>query len=131
MRHIRSALLSAILAIGLSAAGAAAQAGGPPAGGRSGGMMQMLLKGITLSDSQQTQIQAIQAKYEPQLQSLRQQMRDARQSGGQMDPSTMATMRETSQKERSEIRAVLTPDQQATFDENLKNMPRRGGRGPN
>ena len=94
-------------------------------------MMEMLMNGITLTDSQQSQIQAIEQKYAPEMQAFRQKMRDARQNGTPMDSATMRSMHDTNKKERDEIRAVLTPDQQAKFDENVKSMmSRRPGAGP-
>lgn len=127
MRSIRMAVVGATIAMGI-ATGAFAQ--GQGGGGRGGMMMQRMLDGITLTDAQQTQIKAIQAKYEPQMQELRQKMRQARQSGGGMDSAAMAQMHDTNTKERDEIRAVLTPDQQAKFDENAKNMMQRRRGGP-
>lgn len=125
MKSMRAMVVGVTLAMGV-ATGAFAQGGGGQ--GHGGGMMQMLLNGITLTDSQQTQVKAIEDKYAPQMQEFRQKMRDARQSGTPMDSSSMAAMRDLNQKERTEIRAVLTPDQQAKFDENVKNMPMRGPR---
>lgn len=92
-------------------------------------MMTMLMNGITLADSQQTQIKAIQDKYAPEMQQYRQKMRDARQNGTPMDSASMQAMRDTNKKELGEIRAVLTPDQQSKFDDNVKSMMARRPRG--
>ena len=95
-------------------------------GGRGGGARgeEMLMRGITLSADQQTRIEAIRAKY-------RTQMEQARQSG---TPDRSA-MREMMQKQQDEVRAVLTPDQQAQFDKNVSDMRTQmqngGGRRPN
>jgi Spy/CpxP family protein refolding chaperone len=88
-------------------------------------MMARLMNGITLTDSQKTQVQAIENKYAQQMQQSRQKMRDARQNGTPMDSASMAAMRDTMKKERDEIRAVLTPDQQSKFDDNVKSMMSR------
>jgi len=88
-------------------------------------MMARLMNGITLTDSQKTQVQAIENKYAPQMQQFREKMRDARQNGTPMDSASMQAMRDTSKKERDEIRAVLTPDQQSKFDDNVKSMMSR------
>jgi len=125
--RMRTVLVGVALTMGI-ATGAFAQGrggGGGYGGGRGGGMMGMLLNGITLTDSQQVQIKTIEGKYAPQMQELRQKMRDARQNGTPMDSASMQQMRDTNKQEREEIRAVLTPDQQAKFDDNVKQMMSR------
>ena len=126
MITMRTVLIGVALTMGI-ATGAFAQGGGGGGGGggRGGGMMAMLMNGITLTDSQKTQIQAVEDKYAPQRQQLRQKMRDARQNGTPMDSASMQAMRDTGKKERDEIRAVLTPDQQSKFDDNIKAMMSR------
>jgi len=125
--QMRTVLIGVALTMGI-ATGAFAQGGerGRPAPpGRGGGMMARLMNGITLTDSQKTQVQAIENKYAPQMQQFREKMRDARQNGTPMDSASMQAMRDTSKKERDEIRAVLTPDQQSKFDDNVKSMMSR------
>jgi len=124
MMKMRTVLIGVALTMGI-ATGAFAQGGGGGGGGRGGGMMARLMDGITLTDSQKTQVQAIEDKYAPQMQQFRQKMRDARQNGTPMDSASMAAMRDTMKKERDEIRAVLTPDQQSKFDDNVKSMMSR------
>jgi len=124
MSRMRTVLIGVALTMGI-ATGAFAQGGGGGGGGRGGGMMARLMDGITLTDSQKTQVQAIEDKYAPQMQQSRQKMRDARQNGTPMDSASMAAMRDTMKKERDEIRAVLTPDQQSKFDDNVKSMMSR------
>ena len=121
---MRTVLIGVALTMGI-ATGAFAQGGGGGGGGRGGGMMARLMDGITLTDSQKTQVQAIEDKYAPQMQQSRQKMRDARQNGTPMDSASMAAMRDTMKKERDEIRAVLAPDQQSKFDDNVKSMMSR------
>jgi len=123
---MRTVLIGVALTMGI-ATGAFAQGGGGGGGGpgRGGGMMARLMDGITLTDSQKTQVQAIEDKYAPQMQQFREKMRDARQNGTPMDSASMQAMRDTSKKERDEIRAVLTPDQQSKFDDNVKSMMSR------
>lgn len=123
MIKMRTVLIGVALTMGI-ATGAFAQGGGG-GGGRGGGMMAMLMNGITLTDSQKTQVQAIEDKYAPQMQQFRQKMRDARQNGTPMDSASMQAMRDTGKKERDEIRAILTPDQQSKFDDNVKSMMSR------
>jgi len=124
MMKMRTVLIGVALTMGI-ATGAFAQGGGGGGGGRGGGMMARLMDGIMLTDSQKTQVQAIEDKYAPQMQQFRQKMRDARQNGTPMDSASMAAMRDTMKKERDEIRAVLTPDQQSKFDDNVKSMMSR------
>ena len=98
-------------------------AGQPPAGGGRGGMgargMAMLMQGITLSDAQRTQLDSVQAAGRTRMQAMRSQMM---QGGGRPDSATMASMRQEMETQRSAMRAVLTPDQQKTFDANIAKM---------
>ncbi|NUO61997.1 MAG: hypothetical protein HOQ11_01675 [Gemmatimonadaceae bacterium] len=83
-------------------------------------MQQMLFNGITLTSAQQAQIDSIQARHRGDMQGL-----DPRNNPGDRDK-----MRQLMQSRMDEIRAVLTPDQQAVFDRNVADMrARRGGRG--
>jgi Spy/CpxP family protein refolding chaperone len=91
--------------------------------GRAGGrarMMDQLLKGITLSSTQKASVAAIQTQYQSQM--------PAFPPGSPPDSSARAQRRELMQKETADIRAVLTPDQQKTFDKNLEDMRSRMGR---
>jgi Spy/CpxP family protein refolding chaperone len=71
-------------------------------------MMAALFNGISLSDAQQKQIDSIRTSYQPQMQSAERGQR-----------------REIMQKETADFRAVLTPDQQTTFDKNIADMRSR------
>lgn len=128
MKSMRTVLIGVALTMGI-ATGAFAQGGGGMGNGGGGqghgGMMAMLMNGITLTDAQQTQIKTIEDKYAPQMQDFRKKMRDARQNGTPMDSASMQQMRDLSQKERGEIRTVLTSDQQSKFDDNVKAMMAR------
>ncbi len=80
-------------------------------GGGGGGANRMaaLMQGITLTDAQQKSIDAIRAKYQPQMQQARtDQNRDQ--------------MRTLAQQSSAEVRNVLTPDQQTVYDKNLAAM---------
>ena len=129
MIRMRTVLIGVALTMGIATGAFAQGGGGGGGGGRGGGMMAMLMNGITLTDSQQTQVQAIEDKYAPQMQQFREKMRDARQNGTPMDSASMQAMRDTSKKERDEIRAILTPDQRSKFDDNVKSMMARRPRG--
>jgi Spy/CpxP family protein refolding chaperone len=88
---------------------------------RGGGMGGMLLKDITLTDAQKAQVKTIRDKYVPQLMDLRK----SAQAVGGVDDATRAKMMDLQTKQSAEIRAVLTADQQATFDKNLAEMKAR------
>lgn len=98
--------------------------GGPGGGGRfggPGGRDMRLFEGITLSDAQRAQVDSIRASYRDRMMAARQNS-----SGGDR-----SQMRQMMQEQFSAIRAVLTPEQQATFDKNVEQMrSERGRRGP-
>ncbi|SRR5213593_4201711 len=127
----RLALVSAA-AVLLAAAAAPAQT--PPGGGGGGGgggpgrqgfgerRMQMLLKDITLSTEQQAKVDSIRTRYRTQMRAFT--------PGGPPDSATREKMRDVLRHEDDEIRAVLTADQQKTWDRNVGEMrARRSGRG--
>lgn len=118
---------SVLLTLG---AGAALAQGGPPAGGPppqgqgnfAQRRMQMMLQGITLAPAQQTRVDSIVAAFNAQM--------PAFTPGQPMDSTTRARGRELRMRQDSTIRALLTPEQQRTWDTNAANMPQRPGRGP-
>lgn len=98
--------------------------------GQMGGHMGMMAE-LNLTSTQQAQVEAIHAKYEPQIkaarESLRPQMQAARAARAKGDTTAaradranmstaMAPMRKIHDQERAEIRAILTPAQQQKFD---------------
>ena len=110
----------AVAVLGIAAPAVQAQGGGPPPGGMRGGgarMLQMLMKDITLDKAQQTKFDAIQAKYAMELPPMTQ--------GERPDSAAMAKRREIMTKQQGEIRAILTADQQKTFDANRTEMQDR------
>jgi Spy/CpxP family protein refolding chaperone len=143
-----------------SATVAAAQQPAPPPGsasrgpgGRGGpGMMdRMLLRGITLSDAQQTQLKALRAADQQKMEAERangqgrqdmEAIRAAREKGDtaiakQLMDAQRAKMNARRDEQVAAIRAILTPDQTAAFDANVADMQKRaaegrgrGGRGP-
>ncbi|MDP9204036.1 MAG: Spy/CpxP family protein refolding chaperone [Gemmatimonadota bacterium] len=86
---------------------------------RGGGMGGMLLKDITLTDAQKDQIKTIREKYVPKQLELR---KAVQATGGPPDEATRAKMMELQTQQSAEIRAILTADQQKTFDHNLHEM---------
>jgi Spy/CpxP family protein refolding chaperone len=135
MKAIRIAALGVALIAG-SAAVAGAQAAtqaptqqGGPGGGRGG--FNRSMNGIELTDAQKTKVAEIQAKYQPDLQAVRESMQ-----GGGDRAAAFTKMQGIRDKMNPEIRAVLTTEQQAIFDKNLAEQKarmeqmRQGG-GPN
>ena len=135
MKAIRIAALGVALLAG-SAAVAGAQAAtlsptqqGGPGGGRGG--FNRSMNGIELTDAQKTKVAEIQAKYQPDLQAVRESMQ-----GGGDRAAAFTKMQAIRDKMNPEIRAVLTAEQQAIYDKNLAEQKarmeqRRQGGGPN
>src|SRR6476469_4588061 len=131
MKAIRTATLAFAFCFGITSIASAQGQPVPQGQGemrRGGGMGGMLLKDITLTDVQKNQIKTIREKYLPQQLELR---KAAQAVGGPLDAATRAKMTDLSDKQAAEIRAILTPDQQKTFDHNLhemkEDMDRRNG----
>ncbi len=120
-RSIARAAAAAALLFAVSATSVAAQ---PPQGGRGGGqaMQQMMFEGITLTAAQQTKIDSLRTAFREKAMAER---AAAGNAGGPPDSATMAARRERTVQERNQLRAVLTADQQATFDKNLAAMEER------
>jgi len=93
-----------------------------------------LFKGITLSDAEKANLKTVREKYAAQMKSTREQskpdmqaMRDARQRGDtaalkalwQKGAAQREQMKQVMQAERNELRAALTPANQAKFDANV------------
>jgi Spy/CpxP family protein refolding chaperone len=130
MKALRFATLAVALLAGGSAVAAAQN--GPPAaqqGGPAGRGFNRSLAGIELTEAQKTKVAQITAKYQPDLEAIRESM----QSGGDR-AEAFQKMRALREKMSPEIRAVLTPAQQAIYDKNLAEqrarMEQRGGGGP-
>ncbi|MDQ2891200.1 MAG: hypothetical protein M3R65_11720 [Gemmatimonadota bacterium] len=114
MRRLNIAACSLIL---LAAASAPAIAQGAGGGGMAMDPAQMvqrstdrLLTGITLSATQSDSVKAINARYVTAAQAA---------MGGSDMRTHMMAMRT---KQRADIRAVLTADQQTVFDKNIADM---------
>ena len=105
--------------------------------------MTVALRGIDLTDAQRTQITAIQTKYQDRFKAMRDSAkpepgvaRDARQSRDtaaaraafSRKQALRARTEQLMAQQRNEIRAVLTAEQQKTFDQNLAAMQERRGR---
>jgi Spy/CpxP family protein refolding chaperone len=103
------------LALGAAAVAGAQSPGG--GGGFAGRRMQRLLQGITLTAAQQAKVDSITAKYRPQMPPFT--------PGAPPDSATRAKMRALFGNQDEEIRAVLTPDQQKVWDQNVTEMRNR------
>lgn len=132
MSWIRIAIAGLAVCAGATVAGAQGPPSGAPQGGGQGvpgemrgqgrgGMQAMLFEGITLTEAQQRQIDAIRANYKAQ----RQQSMPNGMSGGPPDAAKRAKMTEMQRKQNAELRAVLTAEQQVLFDKNAEEMKQR------
>jgi Spy/CpxP family protein refolding chaperone len=98
------------------------------------GLRGQLLKGITLSDAEKANLKAVQQKYAAQMKATRerskpdmQTMRDARQRGDtaalkalrDKGAAQREQMKQVMQAQRADMRAALTPENQAKFDANV------------
>jgi Spy/CpxP family protein refolding chaperone len=140
MSTVRTLALGALMLVGVagvSSAQSTATPRSPDAGSfhRGPGGREGFGRDLNLTDAQKAQIKAIRQKYQPQNEALRAQAkpymdaaRAARQKG---DTAAFRTNLEKAHQimqnasyrtqERAEIRAILTPEQQAKFDARAKN----------
>ena len=103
-------------------------------GGRRKQFDQALFRGITLSDAEKANVQAVHAKYASQMQSVGTQMRTeaqnakaARQRG---DTATLRSIRsnivaqrtQMMQAEQSDLRGALSSQNQPKFDANVQRL---------
>ena len=116
MKALRIVTLGVTLVIA-GAISAQAQGGG---GGGRGGRGNMLMVGIdsTLSPDQKAKVAEITAKYAPEQQAIRDMMQTDREGA-------MKKRAELSSRMNPEMRAILSKEQQVTFDKNLEEMAKR------
>jgi Spy/CpxP family protein refolding chaperone len=141
MSSVRTLALGALMIVGVAGVSAAQSTTTPPSRAPRSGQMQARRGGggefgrdLNLTDAQKAQIKAIRQKYQPQNDALRTQAkpfmdaaRAARQKG---DSAAFRTNMEKAHQvmqnasyrtqEQAEIRAILTPEQQAKFDAHAK-----------
>jgi Spy/CpxP family protein refolding chaperone len=127
MKAIRIATLAVALCVGMTSVAAAQGQPEPGKQGqgemrKGGGMGGMLLKDINLTDAQKDQIKTIREKYAPRQLELR---KAVQATGVPPDDATRAKMTELQNQQAAEIRTILTPDQQKTFDHNLHELKER------
>jgi Spy/CpxP family protein refolding chaperone len=131
MKVIRIAALAFAFCAGMTSIAAAQGQVEPKEQGqgemrRQGGMGGWLLKDINLTDAQKEKVKVIREKYLPQQLELR---KAVQATGTPPDEATRAKMMKLQQDQADEIRAILTPDQQKTFDHNLHELKERMERG--
>jgi len=147
MSSVRTLALGALMIVGVAGVSAAQSTTTPPTRAPRSGQFQGRRGGgefgrdLNLTDAQKAQIKTIRAKYQPQNEALRAQAkpfmdaaRAARQKGDTAAArSNMEKAHQVMQggqsfrtQENAEIRAILTPDQQAKWDARQKNMAERG-----
>jgi Spy/CpxP family protein refolding chaperone len=121
MKAIRIAALGVALLAG-SAAVAEAQAGtqAPAQQGGGRGGFNRSMNGIELTDAQKAKVAEVQAKYQPEMQAIRESMQ-----GGGDRAEAFKKIQALNDKRNPEIRAVLTPEQQTIFDKNLAEQKAR------
>ncbi|PYP62142.1 MAG: hypothetical protein DMD26_16295 [Gemmatimonadetes bacterium] len=113
MKKVRLAMMAAVMFLGVSTV-ARAQDPQQQSRGNRPNMAAMLFKDITLTPVQQAKVDSITGKYREQMQALR-------AAGG--DQQEMRTKnRELQEKQRDELKAILTDDQKKTFDKNFEDM---------
>jgi Spy/CpxP family protein refolding chaperone len=152
MSSVRTLALGALMIVGVAGVSAAQSATTPPSRAQRSGMQARRGGGggefgrdLNLTDAQKAQIKAIRQKYQPQNEALRAQAKpfmDAARAAHQKGDTAAArsNMEKAHQvmqggqsfrtQENAEIRAILTPDQQAKFDARQKNMAERGKGAP-
>lgn len=121
MKKLRTALLVAVLSLGVTTVSAAQEPQAQPQGRGGRGMnMQALLTGITLTADQQVKVDSIVKKYQAERETLRAEA----QAGGDRQ-AMMTKMRELMTKQTDEVQAVLTDEQKKTFQKNLDEVRSR------
>lgn len=148
MSTVRTLALGALMLVGVagvSAAQSTATPRRPEAGSnrRGPGGREGFGRDLNLTDAQKAQIKAIRQKYQPQNEALRAQAKPymdaakaARQKGDTVAfRSNMEKAHQVMQnasyrtQQQAEIRAILTPAQQAKFDAHAKDRAQGGHKG--
>ena len=147
MSSVRTLALGALMIVGVAGVSAAQSTTTPPTRAQRSGEMRRgggrggeFGRDLNLTDAQKAQIKTIRAKYQPQNEALRAQAkpfmdaaRAARQKGDsaafrsniEKAHQVMQGGQSIRTQENAEIRAILTPDQQAKWDARQKKMAER------
>ncbi len=146
--HVVGIAIISLLTVGSVAQAQTAAPGAPQTRQQRNGRIERgrgrLLRGINLSAAEKARVKEIRGKYQTETKALRESLRPAKQdmraAREKHDTVAMnaARVRTTAdrqkldalmQRERAEIRSVLTPEQQIQFDANVKQLEeRRAGR---
>jgi Spy/CpxP family protein refolding chaperone len=126
MKAIRIVALGVALLAGSTAVAGAqaatqapAQQGGPGQGGGRGGFNRTMT-GIELTEAQKAKVAEINAKYQPEMQAIRESIQ-----GGGDRAEAFTKMQALREKMTPEIRAVLTAEQAAIYDKNVAEQKAR------
>jgi len=113
MKTVRLAMMTAALFLGMSTV---ARAQEPQQAGRGNrpNMSAMLFKDITLTPAQQAKRDSIETKYRDQMMAIR--------NGGGDQQEMRLKRGELMQKQRDELKAILTDDQKKVFDKNAEDI---------
>jgi hypothetical protein len=147
MMNIRSVVATSLLVFGAAAAASAQNPARPGKGhahaqraraGQARGpglLVRGLFRGITLTDTEKANIKNVHAKYAPQMKALREQFKaqrrvaapdtTARTARRQANLAQRAQVEQLIKAERNDLRAALTPENQARFDANAKKIEDR------
>jgi len=117
MRSRIAVLFMPLVLLAATVAAAQTQGAGPGGDGFAQRRMQRLLQGMTLTAEQQAKVDSITAKYRGQM--------PAFTPGTPPDSATRAKLRVLFGNQDEEIRALLTPDQQKVWDQNVTEMRNR------
>lgn len=108
---LRRAIIPLLLTL-ISLSSAQAQGAGPGRG--EDRRMQAMFKDITLTAAQKTQVDSVMTRFRSEMGPMT--------PGTPPDSATMAHRRELMQKRTTELRLILTKDQQTVFDKNVEEM---------
>jgi hypothetical protein len=91
---------------------------------------KLLTKGIRLTSAEKKQLKAIEKKYDAQYRSIRKNEvaadNAARKNGtAESDAAFASQLSQLRTQERTEMRAILTPQQQSIFDSNVTKLSSR------
>ncbi len=125
MRKLAMVALAA-MCLGGTASVSAAQGGGAMGGGRGrGSMIDRVLQqptAITLTVDQQKTVDSLKT-------AMTEEQSKAREAAGDDRSAMMQSMQTINKKYMDAVRALLTADQQKTWDANVAAQPQRGRRG--
>jgi Skp family chaperone for outer membrane proteins len=110
MKKVKLAMLVTAMFLGMTTVAQAQDQGR----GNRPNMAALLFKDITLTPAQQAKRDSIEAKYRDQMTALRNE-------GGDRE-TMMQKRRDLMEKQRDELKAMLTDDQKKVFDKNAEEM---------